>query len=422
MNARRSRIFITMMVLSVCVTPRESTFAVDGTPVWIQSQVATVSPGFSITSPSFAFNHHGTASVAWSAFQSTVGSNTVFRSELSGLGIWSHHTVEIVNGAGLQTALAFDRAERPTVAWVNANGSVRAQFNDGLIGTVAAIATANTMQPALSLSFDLAGDLRGVFNGTAPGNLFDISEVGGVYASSSITTFPAVDSVIDLDMATDNAGLGHIIARSVLPSTSQAVMIASQPSFGGDWSSAVLTTADAINGVAITTDPTDGNVALAYTTFDTATNTSELNYVKSNGTSLITTTILSSTTEVFQDVDLAFDFSDGRPAIAYERQVTATAAEHMMFAFLDAGQLWQTSLVDATISLEDPLGGLRGPSLAFDDFGTSFPAIAYVDSDESLAVSFDPPVPEPSTFALFLLGAALGMRPSRRRRGFIESR
>ncbi|MFQ5412499.1 MAG: hypothetical protein ACE5EC_09365 [Phycisphaerae bacterium] len=410
------------MVLFVCGTPGKSTLATDGTPVWIQSQVATVSPGFSITTPDFAFNHHGTASIAWSAFQSTVGSNTVFRSELSGLGIWSHHTVTTGSGAGLQAALAFDRAEQPTVAWINADGSVQAQFNDGPIGTVAATATANVMQPALSLSYDLAGDLRGAFNGVAPGNLFDISEAAGIYASNSITTFPAVDSVIDLDLTTDNAGLGHIIARSVLPSSSQAVMIASQPSFGGNWSSAILTTADAINGVAITTDPTDGNVALAYTTFDTATNTSELKYAKSNGTSLITTTVLSSTTEVFQDLDLAFDFSDGRPTIAYERQVTATAAEHMMFAFLDAVQLWQTSLVDATISLEDPLGGLRGPSLAFDDFGTSFPAIAYVDSDESLVVSFDPPIPEPATFALLLIGAVLGMRPSRSWRGFLNYR
>ncbi|MFQ5412666.1 MAG: hypothetical protein ACE5EC_10225, partial [Phycisphaerae bacterium] len=376
MSRRRSRIRFTIMVLSACFSPREAAFAVDGTPVWIQSQVSTVAPGFTITSPDFAFNHHGTASIAWSASQGVAGTNTLFRSELSGLGIWSHHPVDTGIGIGLQAALAFDRAERPTVAWVDADGSLSAQFNDGAIQPVAPIATANANQPALSLSFDLAGTLRGAFNGAAPGNLFDISEAGGVYSSGSITTWTGIDNVIDLDLTTDYAGLGHVIARGDLPAASQAVMIASEPGFGGDWPSAVLTTADAVNGVALATDPTDGHVALAYTTFDAGTGTSALVYAKSNGSVLTSTTVLSSTTEVFQDVDLAFDLSDGLPAIAYERQVLAGGAEEMWLTYLDPAQQWQTSLVDGTVSLESPLGLLRGPSLGFDDFGTSFPAVA----------------------------------------------
>ncbi|MCG8407280.1 MAG: PEP-CTERM sorting domain-containing protein [Phycisphaerales bacterium] len=388
--------------------------AVDGTPFWFESTVSE--PGGAISSPVLAFNHFGTPSVSWSS--STAGIDTVYRSERLGLGLWAHREVASGPTAGMQTALSFDRAERPTVAWIDGNGHVKAEFDNS--GVHVSVANgADTVNPVLSISHDLAGNLRGLFTGTAAGDLFDIGSVGGAFSSSSLTTLSGIDEVLDARLTTDHSGLRHVVARVQPESGSgQSVVIASEPSFDGPWPSLALTTADEVHGIGINTDPTDGNVALSYTTYDTATNTSKLFYAKFNGFALEATEVLSSTTAIFYDVDLAFDLSDGRPAIAFEREVVSPLAEELVFAYLDGASQWQTSLVDDSISISSSLGGLRRPSLAFDDFGTSWPAIAYIDADESLNVAFDPPVPvpEPGTAGLMAAGLVILSGRSRRRR------
>ena len=84
-----------------------------------------------------------------------------------------------------------------------------------------------------------------------------------------------------------------------------------------------------------------------------------------------------------------------------------------MFAYLDGAQQWQTSLVDDSIAPDAPDGMPRAPSLAYDDYGTSWPAIAYADADGSLTVAFDPPVPEPGVMGLAFVGLALIARRRR---------
>ena len=131
--------------------------------------------------------------------------------------------------------------------------------------------------------------------------------------------------------------------------------------------------------------------------------------------SIATTEILSFNTFRYQDVSLEFDRSDGRPAIAFERRVNSTSAQELWYAYLNASSVWQTSLIDSTISLDAPDGNMpRGPSLAFDDYGTSWPAVAYVDSNGALNVAFDPPAPEPSCLAAGTLVAVLSIRRRRR--------
>lgn len=398
---------------SLCLFIHNNANAIDGTPVWIESMVDSPAPGDSMTTPVLAFDHFGTPSVSWSSGQGAIGFSTVYRSEFLGLGFWAHREVASGVGVGTQTALSFDRAERPTIAWVNSNGSVNAEYDDNG-SPVVVTGGANSDIPALSVTHDLAGNLRGLFSGQSTGDLFDINGGEGAYSSSSMTTLSALNGIADARLTTDHSGLRHVIARGSLTSGSQGVIISSEPSFGGSWPSLTLTAADEINGVGIATDPTDGNVAITYTTRDTSTNTSKLFYAKFNGFALESTEVLSSTSAVFHDVDLAFDLSDGRPAIALEREVTSPFAEELVFAYLDGASQWQTSLVDDSISIDNPFGGMRRPSLAFDDFGTSWPAIAYIDADESLNVAFDPPVPEPNSLGLLIVGLVILAARSRR--------
>ena len=105
---------------------------------------------------------------------------------------------------------------------------------------------------------------------------------------------------------------------------------------------------------------------------------------------------------------LAFDPSDGRPAIAYSK------SSDLYFAWYD-GASWQTQLVDEDVSVVGP-----GLTLAFNDYGTGFPSIAYygydpATSEYSLYFIDDPAgVPEPTTLMLVLGGAWLLRRGWRR--------
>lgn len=375
-------------------------FAVDGQPTWNFSLVASNTPLTYFSSPKLAFDHYGTPSVTWSALSESAAS-TVTQSQFSSLGLWSHRQISTGAGVGLETAIAFDRAERPTVAWINSTGAVRAQFNTDAAQNLTS--SAHTSRPAISLSTDLAGNFQGIYNGSTPGALYDVRFTGGTFSSTNVATLSGVNNVYDTRLTTDYRGLRQSASRALLSSSGQwAVMLASEPQFGGPWSTGTLVTADSVDGVDIQTDPTDGRIAIAYT--KTVGSTSSVVYSKFNGISFTTTQVLSSTTTVFKDVSLAFDLADGRPAIAYEEQVVSpSSAQRLSLAYLNGSSQWLTTLVDGSISLDSPAGGSRRPSLAFDDYGTSWPAIAYVDGNETLSVAFDPPaVPEPAMLAPLL--------------------
>lgn len=389
-------------VVIAILAPAASALAINGTPTWFESEVGLPLATSYISTPVLAFDHYGTAAVSWSSVSQAGGAHSVRYSQFQGFGQWN--TRELANGPGLglRTSLSFDRSERPSVAWVSGDGSASASFNLGAAQQLTATG-ANTSEPVVSLSHDLAGGLRGMYARTTTGNLFDIGYSGGAFTNGTMMTLSGVTNILDAAMLADDRGLRQLAARVNLTAGNQGLVLASEPSGGGSWSSVTHVTADNVTGVDLAMDPTDGRMAVAYTTRNNTSGLSKLFYAKFNGFSMQTTELASSASFRYEDVSLAFDFSDGLPALAYERKNTGSGAEELMFAYRDVA-LWQlpATPVDGTIAMDAPGNKPRRPSLAFDDFGTSWPAIAYADSDGALNVAFDPPAPEPATLGLLM--------------------
>ncbi len=407
---RIGRVFFAAVILG-SVAP---VLGVNNAPLWTESEVGTPLANSYASTPVLAFDHYGTASVSWSSVSTAGAANSIRYSQLLGFGLWN--TRELANGIGLglRTALTFDRAERPSVAWVNLDGSVSANFNFGTTQTVSA-SGGNFSNPVVTLSMDLAGTLRGMYSRASTGNFFDIGYTGGTFSGSSMTTLSGVTGVLDAAMVTDGRGLRQLAARANLSAGGQGLMLASEPVGGGTWSSTIFATSDNVTGVDVAMDPTDGRMALVYTT-SLNSGLSKLFYSKFNGISMQTMELASSNTLRYEDVSLAFDLADGHPAIAYERKNTVGGAEELMFAYRDNLSVWQlpATAIDSTISMDGFGGKPRRPSLAFDDYGTSWPAVAYVDSDGSMNVAFDPPAPEPATLGFLGLGALIIRRRQKR--------
>lgn len=389
-------------------------FATSGTPTWTLSTVSALDTNIASSSPDLAFDHYGSASLSWTATPTMGGNNVVRHSQFTPLGFWSHRDIATGPGVGQRTAITFDRAERPTLAWVNNDGTVFGQFNYGANQSIAG-SGANVSRPVVALTTDLTGALRGMFNNAAVGATSSIGYTNPNFNSSAMMSLSGVSLVLDSQMVVDDRGLRHVASRAALSAGGQGVVLASE-SPGGLWSSATFTTADFVDGIDIGVDPSDGRLAIAYTTY-TGT-TSRLQYTKFNGGTLATTTIQTSNSNRFEDISLAFDASDTRPAIAYEMRTPAT--QELWYAFLNPALSWQSGSVDTSIIMDSPIGLPRAPSLAFDDYGTSWPAIAYVNQNgvnEALTVAFDPPAPEPATAGLLIVAmlAVRSRRPTRSR-------
>lgn len=391
-----------VMVASLFLTSRA--IAISGTPTWDFSAIAP-DPGGNlyISSPELAFDHYGTAAVTWSqADRFDVATNTMNHSSLTPLGIWSHRVMATGVRVGLTSSISYDRAERPHVGWMNGSGTMSLSFNFGSTQNPAMTPTPHTTTPLLTLKHDIAGTFRGMYAGATAGQLGGVTWNGSSYSTSLLATVANVGAVDSLDFTIDHRGLRHAILDGRTQSGSNpAVFLASEPANGATWVSMVLTTADDVGGVDIATNPTTGRVAIAYTVRNAST--SRLFYGESTGTSLTPVEVLSTPIEL-GDISLAFDLTDGQPAIAYED----TSGSQLILAYRSAGGTWSTSLVDDSISISAFDGRRRAPSLAFNDYGTGWPAIAYVDADGSLRLAIDPPgVPEPSTIALLLVAAVL---------------
>lgn len=393
----------------VCLFAGARAFGIDGAPSWHLSTVRDAAPDTFVASPSLAFDHLGMPSVSWASVSAFGGTSTVYRSELSGLGLWAHRTVASGFGVGRETSLSFDRAERPVVAWTTNALEIYADYNNGQIQQRVA-SDAGADSHALSLAHDLAGNLRGLY-GSSGNQLMGINFDGAAFTSASLATLADIDHFVDAQLATDFTGLRHAVVRAEMPGGTECIVISSEPSFTGAWPTATLTTADAVGGISIATNPVTGKVGIAYSIQNAGL--SQLMLAELDGFTLESTLVRQTSTSVYEDISLAYDRTDGRPAIAFEENALS-GGESLSLAYLDGTAQWQSSLVDDSIRL-DALDGLLKPSLAFDDYGTSYPAVAYVDDNGSLIVAFDPPaVPEPTTAALLIV-VSLGVSRRRRR-------
>jgi len=397
---------LTMLVIGLATN---SARAIDGTPVWFPSVVATAQPLKNISSPTLAFDHYGGAAVSWSRIESFGQTNTVHFSEQSPLGLWNHRNVATGSGNGTSTSLSFDRAENPTVGWLDNDGDIRVDINRG---STTQLISNNALgeDGAMVLMHDLAGQLQGAYADVSGQSVYGINAAAPTITSHHLFDLANIDTIRDLDMTVDHTGRRHAIATARLPDQSEAVFIASEPSFGGAWATALLDSGDQIGGASIAVNPQDGSLAIAYSKVDGG-GLASLVYQDFSGPSPVTTNILSAADREFGDIDLEFDPSDGRPSIALEESISG-GNDQLLFAYNTGGTSWATSLVDDSILLDTPDGELR-PSLAYDDFGSTYPAIAFVDDDGALIVSFDPPIPEPATVLLMMI--ATGMVVHRRR-------
>ncbi len=257
-NRRACWAVVMGMVFAVMGDPA---FGVDGQPVWTPSLVYQAGADPHVSSPVLAFDHYGTPSVSWSLVQNIVGDNTVFHSQLSGLGVWMHHELASGPGVGLRTSLAFDRAERPTVVWLDDNGALNAKFNFGASEQIAG--NADWGSPILSVSYDLAGDLRGMYRTTTSEEFDDISRSEGTFQSGDMVTFDDAGTIADAAMVTDHQGARHIVAREELGGGQWALLLASEmvgapPQDAWAWARPLQT--EAISGVDVAVDPTDGRL------------------------------------------------------------------------------------------------------------------------------------------------------------------
>ncbi len=124
--------------------------------------------------------------------------------------------------------------------------------------------------------------------------------------------------------------------------------------------------------------PGTGFPAMAYT--DTADN--NLVYGEWDGDQWVFTNVDTAPSTGWYP-SLAFDPADGNPAIAYQDQGNG----NLMLAWNDGVQ-WNLQVVVAGAA-ELPTG--YTPSLAFNEFGNGFPAIAYFGLDSGLYYIEDPP-------------------------------
>lgn len=334
-----------------------------------------------------AFDHHGNPGVVVAGGTGGFDRPSYARS-VFGIG-WSVVTVGANGTKGAFPSLAFDRYERPTLSYINTDdNTLKYAAWTGTEWQVSDVATDAYMYSALAM--DLYGRPAITYVNTSYDVAFVADSDGdGTWETSQTiyTGTAACPSLVFDSLNRPLVAFTNTVAKWLILATKDTGFM--------PWTwYRVDTQVDSCWYPSLALDPDTGYPAIAY--LDTGS--LSLKYAAWDGQAWDGQALGTAG----RHPSLAFDPADGNPAIAY-----GTGTGGVKFVWHD-GVAWQSQVV---ASSTDPVA----VSLAFNDYGTGWPAIAYVDGDGTAWYVDDPPaVPEPTTMALLLGGAAAVLWKRRR--------
>ena len=356
--------------------------AIDTTPTWETPVVVDAVPNYFVDFPAYegqnrylAYDHFGEPGIAYSSDWFIH-----YARPIAGLG-WVDETVNDPDTYSVlgQPSLVFGPDEMPHMAWsgtiVGLFTVVYHAFFDGVAWTFDFFAFGDELTPG-QLTGALAIDLLG-----RPGVAYTQEKLlllyrsdtdgDGLLASENDCLLSLGSGTVEMSTAFDDLGQAMVALA-----TFNSLVFIARPLGHQCFSGAVIASDARYPSLAI--DPDTGYPAIAY--YDSAAG--DLVYAEWDGTQWLFTPVdMAGVTGLWPS--LAFDPADGNPAIAYQDQ----GGGDLKLAWHDGGQ-WNTQVV-VNGTFEVPTG--YTPSLAFNDFGTGFPAIAYFGIDSNLYFVEDPP-------------------------------
>jgi hypothetical protein len=357
-----------------------------------------------------AFDHYGVPSIASADERGDV----VFARQVAGAG-WQNTTLDFDVGA-MGASLAFDRREMPADAYGANDGLHLQRFvpGSGFVNELLdnSVASGFSWTNGTSVAFDLLGSpavaagaefggensVRYISDSNGDGALTsaDLLQLAGGSESRPTLTFdnlnrPVIGCSYFSDGTEPNGDADVLVRDAFLQFFSIGIQGNAEPGLTDE------------RNVSVAIDPDDGLPAVAWTNPEDR----QLWYAKWDPLNNLWDSDLVDTAPLGAELgneSLAFDPGDGHPAISYSDN-----RGRVNFAW-NNGTTWNRQLIQNTGFMT-----YSRTSLAFNEFGHGFPAIAYIADDPAAAndllwFTVDPPaaVPEPVTSVL-LMGVAAGL-------------
>jgi hypothetical protein len=374
-----------LLLLCLSTVPLAPAAAITGTPSWKPRETVAEFPAYESYNGSdraLSYDHHGNPGTVY--LDGTTSALSYAR-RVPGVG-WVTAEVDASSFAA-GPSLAYDRYERPTIAYTNSSGVRFARFDGASWQLQTAVASGGSFP---SLANDILGRPAIAYTNSGDFSLKYIRDTDGDFSFTDETPITANSQSFAggiPSLVFDPLNRPMVAAWDVM--TDELKFSVEEPGIG--WVTAVIDTVASPPGFApsLAIDPDTGYPAIAY-----GGGTTGLRFAAWNGDAWDLTTI-DSTLDYGSLVSLAFDPADGHPAISY-----ASLESLALRIAWHNGSTWQTQTVDGT-------NGFNQSSLAFNDFGNGFPSIVYVNPFGTYFIE-DPPlaVPEPATAVLMLAGLA----------------
>jgi hypothetical protein len=400
-------------LLLLSLTCNRVALAISITPVWKspESLATSVSYDNQRGDRFLAYDHYGVPSVV----SITSGGTVNFSRQLDGVN-WV--TGNFGGSSAKHASLAFDRRELPGVTYGDSSGlhyvyfsSATSSFQNNLVDNTSVSLRQWTL--GTGIAFDLYGRpaVAATVNDGSSGDLYAVRDTNQDGVLSSADTLELVTTNPDQfpSLVFDQQNRPVIASRNSPVSIDVAIKDPFLP-----WATKLLSSnanpgsPDTVIG-SIAIDPTDGMPGVTWTNLTIGP---DLRYAKWNQleNQWDSTIVVSTSSTQYGNTSLAYDPSDGRPAISY-----SDSSGNVKFAWFN-GSAWTTQTVLSTGTAFAPR-----TSLAFNQYGHGFPAIAYITNTGSgtgdLKFVVDPTngVPEPAAVVLFGVGVVL-LSASRRQR------